>query len=1228
MTRARRWAVAVLCAVVALVTFVLGLLAVGLGSEQGSRWLLAHAPGVTVQGFEGRLGGHWQARQLTWADPAGLRVTLDEPRWAWRPSCLARLTLCIDLFEARQLSIEPGPASDPSPSSGPLQLPAVHLPVAVALKRLRIDEVRYAGQPLLTHVQVAADWRASGIQLDNLNLTYGDMRLSLKGALAPEGEWPLDASLVLGLPEVDGRSWDVTGTLKGEVAGTLSLDARSSGYLPATLTGTVQALAEHLPAQVRLQADAFIPQQALPSTLTLKGLELQAKGDLKTGYVINGGATLPGEQGPVVLSLQGTANSEGADIRKLSLTADPTHRVSLRGEASWADGVTGEANLNWEDFPWTSLYPQAAPPPVRANKLVALVRYGNGNYMGNLDGQFTGPAGPFSLITPFSGDARQLVLPQVQLRAGAGELAGQVKLAFAQGVAWGADLTLANLDPAYWVASLPGKLQGTVSSKGAWQDGQLTLDAQLGIGGRLRGQAARLNGAVQGRGEQWSLSGLDFALGANQLTGQASSKPALAGALALNAPRLDQLWPGLAGSISGRLNLGGRVERPEGQLQLDGRRLAWQDNRVGGLTLAASLDAREQAKVALKATGVTAGDTDLGTFTVDGGGSAQRHNLQLALNGPQAVLALGAEGAWSAGTWTGRLASGKVASHGQAWALQAPASLRRSADGQVDLGAHCWRSGQASMCADQQRLAPNPQLKLRLRDFPLASLKPWLPTNLAWEGTTSADVQLNLGEAGPRGSLIVDASGGTLSVHQGDQRLAFPYGTLRLTSQIAPRRVDTEFNFDGHRLGQLNLRASLDPFGDAKPLSGNFRLAGVDLAVLGPLVEQADRVAGTLQGSGELGGTLLQPRVEGAFTLSGGALSAPGLPLAVEDLGLSARMSGDHLQLDGSWRSGAQGQGKIEGTVDWAGPLRMDMAVRASKLPVTVQPYADVEAGADLRLKMADQQLSLAGTVTVPKGAITVRQLPPSTVKVSGDAVVVGREAPAQAQLGIAMDVNVDVGSDKLTFSGFGLQSDLAGHLHIGDNVDTRGALELRNGRYRAYGQRLTLRRARLFFTGPIDQPYLDVEAIRQTGDVIAGIRLSGSAQQPTSEVFGEPAMSQEEALSWLVLGRPLSTNGEDSNLLAQAALGLGLMGSASTTSRLAQNLGVQDFQLDTEGSGNSTSVVASGNLSERLTLRYGVGVFEPASTVALRYALTRQLYLEAASGVASSLDLFYKKDF
>ena len=78
----------------------------------------------------------------------------------------------------------------------------------------------------------------------------------------------------------------------------------------------------------------------------------------------------------------------------------------------------------------------------------------------------------------------------------------------------------------------------------------------------------------------------------------------------------------------------------------------------------------------------------------------------------------------------------------------------------------------------------------------------------------------------------------------------------------------------------------------------------------------------------------------------------------------------------------------------------------------------------------------------------------------------------------------------------------------------------------------------------------------------------------------------------------------------------------------MANHLGIKDFELDTEGSGNDTAVVASGKINERLSVRYGVGVFEPASTIALRYKLSKRVYVEVASGVASSLDIFYKRDF
>lgn len=468
-----------------------------------------------------------------------------------------------------------------------------------------------------------------------------------------------------------------------------------------------------------------------------------------------------------------------------------------------------------------------------------------------------------------------------------------------------------------------------------------------------------------------------------------------------------------------------------------------------------------------------------------------------------------------------------------------------------------------------------------------------------------------------------------MSIREKDQWLEFPYESLKLSSTLNPKRIDSRLDFRGGKLGTLSVIAQIDPLTKNKPLTGEFNLSGVDISIARPFVPMVEKLTGRLNGSGRLSGGLLAPQVNGNVTLSEGEVFGPELPVSLHDLKIQALIAGESVRLDGGWSSGDAGRGTLNGQISWGEALAVDLNLKGARLPLTVEPYAALEVAPDLKIAMKGDKLAISGKVLIPKGAITIRELPPSTVKLSGDAVIVGHQTEQGAPpLVMAMDIDVEVGQDTLSFTGFGLTANLAGHVHIGDNLDARGGLTLNDGRYRAYGQRLTIRRARLLFAGPIDQPYLDIEAIRQTDDVIAGIRLTGNAEQPTSVVFSEPAMSQEQALSYLIMGRPLSTTGEDSNMMAQAALALGLAGSSSATDTLAKDLGIKDFELDTSGSGNTTSVVASGKITDKLSLRYGVGVFEPANTIALRYMLSKKLYLEAASGIASSLDLFYKRDF
>ena len=1216
-----------LLAILTLLMLVVLALATVLGTAAGSRWALGFVPGLTVDNFQGRLGGQWSADHLVWQQDTS-RVELSKAIFAWSPSCLLRRTLCIDQLQADQVSLQFPPGTDEA-SNGPISLPDLSLPLAIELGDVKVGSLLFNGSEALKGLQLAAHWTAQGLQIDSVKLQRDELSLNLSGLLQPTGNWPLKAEGTLTLPAPGTGPWALALNVDGDLLKTLNLKADSSGYLNGQLTGELQPLVENLPAKVRITADGFKPSADLPDTLQLNQLELTGTGDLKNGYQLLGKANLPAEKGPVALLLQGKVDANGAQIAGLDLTANDKQSLKLTGNLDWSKGLSAEATVDWVDFPWHRLYPLIDEPEVALRSFTGEVSYTDGKYLGHFKAALDGPAGAFSLSSPFAGDLTKIYLQQIQLEAGQGKAEGHLNLQFADGIAWDTALDLSAINPAYWVAELPGTLAGPLRSTGEMKNEKLSLNADLDLKGKLRGQPAVIQAKADGGGEQWNLNALQVRLGDNSINGKGSLHQKLAGQIDIKMPRLAQLWPQLRGQLNGRVDVAGTLKAPQGKLGLQGTQLAFQDNRLQSLNLDATLDSAQRAKIDLKGSGIQAGDTSLGTLTASGQGDIKNQKLSLDLQGPQLKLALGLDGALDKGNWRGRLARGDIQAGGQDWKLQGPAKLERLADGKINFGAHCWMSGQASLCGEDQRLMPEPKLRYHLKQFPIDSLAQWLPKDFAWKGRLNADLQLDLPASGPNGQITLDASGGTLRVREKDQWLDFPYQTLLLTSKLTPKRIDTDLNFVGQKLGELRVQAQINPIPANKPLSGNFRLNGLDLSVARPFLPMVEKLTGRLNGSGTIAGTLMAPLVNGNLLLSNGEVSGPELPMEIQALQLQAVIAGENVQVNGGWKSGKAGQGSLNGNIAWGQALVVDLALKGSQLPVTVEPYAKLEVAPDLKISMKDDELAIAGKVLVPKGDITVRELPPSTVKVSNDTVIVGQQTEeGKPPIAMKMDIDVVVGEDKLSFAGFGLTANLQGHVHIGDNMDTRGELWLNDGRYRAYGQRLTVRRARLLFAGPIDQPYLDIEAIRQTDDIIAGIRLSGSAEQPTTQIFSEPAMSQEQALSYLVLGRPLSTNGEDNNMLAQAALGLGLMGSSGVTSGLAKNLGIQDFQLDTEGSGNETSVVASGNISEKLSLRYGVGVFEPANTIALRYKLSKKVYLEAAGGVASSLDIFYKRDF
>lgn len=1215
-------------------------LALLLSSERFNSWLFDRA-----MGFEPRLElvherGHfwrgWDFEQIRWRDE-DIEVVLEQVSLSWEPRCLRGRRLCIENLEAASLRLIIEPAEDdPIAARERIDLPDIRLPIGVQIDRLWLGALWLNDEaPLLTDVQLAATLRDEHLVIHQFTGQGPDLDWILDGDLRLRGDWPLLVRASVNLPPVAEEPLSLQLRLSNSIA-QLDVEARTLGFIESRLEGRVEPLEPELPLVVSWTSPNFLPLDTLPETLTLEDLAVNLRGDLDAGYRVQGSAQLPGEEGQVAMTLEALVSAIGVSGLDLQLRPvdEPDRTLSISGNASWADEPVADVQIELDRFPWYWLYPQDIGD-IELQRLTASGVLRGEAYNADIAAAVSGVAGQsIDLTVTLEGDAESVRIAPLTLQTSAGRASGEVLLGLVDGISWDARLLLEQLDPGVFVSDLPGALSGPLTSAGSLVDETLTLQAAWQLDGRLRGQPLNLRGTVEKQQEAWAFNDLLLSQGDNRIAGSGEWGERIAADLNIEMPNLRTLWPGLSGRLNGTVRAAGDPEQPDITLSLRGERLAYDDLFLLGLELEGNLRLTEQlpGELRLETRRMRSGDTSLGNLLVRLSGDRADHRVQLDLQDGVVDLSARVSGVLHDDRWDGQLSQGEISAEEMTWRQRESAPLSYRFDpGQLRLGAHCWQHENSNLCfQDEQHLLPDRRIALTLSDFPLTSLDGFMPEDFGWAGTLGADVTFTQAAGGvPLAQIRVSSLDGVLSVSNPDQTLEFPYTRLQLDSELQADRAVNRFILAGETLGQIEIEADVEDPAGAQILSGRYQLAGFKLDFLRPFLPDVEVMRGELNGNGLLSGTVLDPQVQGVVALRDGQITGPNLPVSFEDLGVRVLIDGQTADIEGGWRSGRAGQGSLTGAVTWAPELDVYLAIRGQRLPVVVAPFADLQVSPDVTISLIENQLVVRGEVAIPEGDITIRELPEQAVGVSPDAVIVGQEeGPDDAiPLDISARVTLVIG-DQLRLSGFGLTGRLSGRIQVEENLNASGDLNILDGQYRGYGQRLTLRRAQILFAGPISQPFLNIEAIRRVDDVVAGLRLTGRAEEPQSEVFSEPAMPQEQALAYLILGRPLGGGGGDGDALGQAALALGMAGSAPLAQNIANTLGIENFQLETEGTGIGTQVVAAGYLTERLSIRYGVGVFEPANQVALRYDLTRRLYLEAVSGFASSLDFFYRIDF
>ena len=507
----------------------------------------------------------------------------------------------------------------------------------------------------------------------------------------------------------------------------------------------------------------------------------------------------------------------------------------------------------------------------------------------------------------------------------------------------------------------------------------------------------------------------------------------------------------------------------------------------------------------------------------------------------------------------------------------------------------------------------------------------------------------------------------------GLERLALDVKATALSA--AASRLDATLDLATAKMGTLHGAGSavLSSAGGGfaldrrQPMNGTLDADIRDLAWVGLFVgdtmEVGGRLRAQLRGSGTLGGDW---RASG--TVEGEQLRFVRIDDGVRlvDGTLAARLDGERFVLESlrfpaslrvvptEWRTrewitqnpDAQ-NGEIRASGEWnllsqAGAVHV--ALRRFPVLQRADRYAMVSGGIDIRAEMP--AIDITGELKADAGWASLEIL--SGVPTLDDDVIVVRrdqevETPSATRLSMVM--KIDLGP-RFYLTGMGLDSGLVGAMEIrlaDGRLSGVGALRTRGGRFEAYGQKLHLRRGTITFQESLDNPLLDIEALRLGEQVEAGVRVGGTARRPRIDLVSYPDVADVEKISWLVLGRGPDESGNDAALLL--SVGAALLGDGEPFYR---QFGLDDVSIRSGAIGSSGSLlpdttvasnvfrssgsdlenqflVASKRIAEGVTFSVEQGLSGSETVGRLSYQLSRRLSADLKGGGVNGIELVYR---
>jgi len=533
------------------------------------------------------------------------------------------------------------------------------------------------------------------------------------------------------------------------------------------------------------------------------------------------------------------------------------------------------------------------------------------------------------------------------------------------------------------------------------------------------------------------------------------------------------------------------------------------------------------------------------------------------------------------------------------------------------------------------------ELRASIEPFALAPLLARAQPAAGWQGDLrlSARVAIKAAERFET-DMVFERRDGDLQLAGEDSVQHFGLTEFRLALTAHDGVWDFSPVFSGRSLGDIRgtLRARTAPEArwpraDA-PIEGQIQARVADIGIWTGWVPPGWRLVGQVQTTASLGGRFGAPTYTGELSGSGIGVRNLLQGVNVRDGELRVVLAGDSARIENFSARGGDGLVQITGGASLGEAPSARLELKAERFRVLGRLDRQLTASGHAQIVLGAGASRVDGSFRIDDGLFDFsRSDAPSLdddVTVHGanrtEAAPIAPQARQRRDFALALDVDL---GDRMRARGRGVDTGLRGSLRITNpaarpNVD--GTIRTDGGTYAAYGQKLDIERGSIVFTGAVDNPRLDILAIRPNTDVRVGVLITGNAQSPRVQLYSEPQMSESDKLSWLLLGRASEGLGRnDTAIIQRAAVALLAGEGEAPTDTLLRRLGLDDLSVRQSDTDVRETVISLGKqLSRRWYVGYERGVNATTGTWQLIYRIAQRLTVRMQSGFESAVDILW----